>query len=174
MLVHKSVRKKLLTYLKRMTEKLYGMQPCKNREYPKIINEKHFDRLCGYIDQRHTVVGGEWSRKSGKIEPTILTRVSWDSPVMQEEIFGPILPVLVYEDLDEAIAQILWHCISLQEAAGQKKRYSDRFPMAGDVSMIQLSIWLLRICHLEVSGKVEWDPTMEKQGLIHLPIERAF
>ena len=105
-LVHKSVRKKLLTYLKRMTEKLYGMQPCKNREYPKIINEKHFDRLCGYIDQRHTVVGGEWSRKSGKIEPTILTRVSWDSPVMQEEIFGPILPVLVYEDLDEAIAQI--------------------------------------------------------------------
>ena len=46
--------------------------------------------------------------------------------------------------------------------------------MAGDVSMIQLSIWLLRICHLEVLGKVEWDPTMEKQGLIHLPIERAF
>lgn len=62
--------------------------------------------FCGYIDQRHTVVGGEWARKSGKIEPTILTRVSWDSPVMQEEIFGPILPVLVYEDLDEAIAQI--------------------------------------------------------------------
>mgnify|MGYP000152253996 CR=1 FL=1 len=89
----------------------------------------HFDRLCGYIDQRHTVVGGEWSRKSGKIEPTILTRVSWDSPVMQEEIFGPILPVLVYEDLDEAIAQInsrpksLLGIVSLyKEAAGQKKR----------------------------------------------------
>lgn len=105
-LVHKSVRKKLLAYMKRMTEKMYGTQPCKNRDYPKIINEKHFERLCGYIDQRHTVVGGEWSRKSGKIEPTILTRVSWDSPVMQEEIFGPILPVLAYEDLDEAITQI--------------------------------------------------------------------
>ena len=105
-LVHKSVRKKLLAYMKRMTEKMYGTQPCKNRDYPKIINEKHFERLCGYIDQRHTVVGGEWSRKSGKIEPTILTRVSWDSPVMQEEIFGPILPVLAYEDLDEVITQI--------------------------------------------------------------------
>ena len=105
-LVHKSVRKKLLTYLKRMTEKLYGMQPCKNREYPKIINEKHFDRLCGYIDQRHTVVGGEWSRKSGKIEPTILTRVSWDSPVMQEEIFGPVMPVLTFNSIDEVIRNV--------------------------------------------------------------------
>lgn len=105
-LVQKRVRKKLLFYMKQMTEKLYGPHPCRNQEYPKIINEKHFERLCGYIDQRYTVTGGEWSKKTGKIAPTILTRVSWDSPVMQEEIFGPILPVLVYEDLDEAIVQI--------------------------------------------------------------------
>ena len=157
-LVHKSVRKKLLAYMKRMTEKMYGTQPCKNRDYPKIINEKHFERLCGYIDQRHTVVGGEWSRKSGKIEPTILTRVSWDSPVMQEEIFGPILPVLAYEDLDEAITQINRRPKPLALYLFTRSRRTEQkvlgqISYGGDVSMIRLSIWLLLICRLEVSGR---------------------
>ena len=102
----RKIKDRLVKHLIRQIRRQYSETPLQNPNYGKIINEKHFDRLCGYIDQRHTVVGGEWSRKSGKIEPTILTRVSWDSPVMQEEIFGPILPVLVYEDLDEAIAQI--------------------------------------------------------------------
>lgn len=74
------------------------------RQYPnpgdigKIINEKHFNRLKGLVDPSKVVYGGKASAPTLQIEPTVLDDVSWDDPVMQEEIFGPLLPVLIYED----------------------------------------------------------------------------
>ena len=81
-------------------------EPLSSEEYPKIINEKHFDRLCSLIEVSEVALGGASDRASRKIEPTVLYPVKETDPVMQEEIFGPVLPILTYASLDEAIAFI--------------------------------------------------------------------
>ncbi len=102
-LVHKSVEDKLLKQMARYIEKMYGREPCRNPEYPKMINEKHFTRVLRFIEDAHVVCGGGSRRDTLQIEPTVLNRVGWDSPVMREEIFGPVLPVLSYFDIKEAV-----------------------------------------------------------------------
>lgn len=101
-----SIHDQLISALKAEIEKQLGKEPLKNQNYGKIINEKHIDRLIGLIDPEKTVHGGRHNRESLQIEPTILDYVSWEDAVMQEEIFGPILPVLTYQQLDEAISII--------------------------------------------------------------------
>ncbi|MFD7031540.1 aldehyde dehydrogenase family protein [Streptomyces sp. NPDC059917] len=85
---------------------LYGEDPATAPDYGRIINERHFDRLTGLLDSGRTVVGGTHDRADRYIAPTVLAGVAPDSPVMREEIFGPILPVVEVADLDEAIAFI--------------------------------------------------------------------
>lgn len=102
-LVQESLREDLLRYVKKEIEGFYGPDPLFNEEYPKIINEKHFDRLLGLLEGQHIVAGGASDRASLKIEPTLLVDVDPDSGVMQEEIFGPILPILTFKRLEEAI-----------------------------------------------------------------------
>ncbi|MFJ3623817.1 aldehyde dehydrogenase family protein [Streptomyces iakyrus] len=82
---------------------LYGSDPAASGEYGRIINERHFDRLIGLLDSGRTVVGGTSDRAGKYIAPTILADVSPDAPVMREEIFGPILPIVTVSGLDEAI-----------------------------------------------------------------------
>lgn len=106
LLVQKSVKDKLLKQMKRQIEKMYGPDPCRSEDYPKMINQKHFDRVMGLIRDAHVVCGGGSRKETLQIEPTILDGVSWDHPVMQEEIFGPVLPVLTFYDLKEAANQI--------------------------------------------------------------------
>ncbi|MDO5409697.1 MAG: aldehyde dehydrogenase [Lachnospiraceae bacterium] len=101
-LVHESVKDELVKYLKFYISVMLGEKPLQNEEYPKIINEKHYDRLMGLLEGEHAVVGGKGSRRQLKIEPTVLTEVTEASPVMQEEIFGPILPVLTWQYLSNA------------------------------------------------------------------------
>lgn len=105
-LVHHKVKDKLLRQMTKYIRKMYGDDPCGNEEYPSIINRKHFERLLGLIQDSHVVCGGGSRRETLRIEPTILDHVKWDSPVMQEEIFGPILPVLTFFDLKEAVNQV--------------------------------------------------------------------
>ncbi|MFB9582598.1 aldehyde dehydrogenase family protein [Streptomyces goshikiensis] len=85
---------------------LYGQDPAESPDYGRIINERHFDRLSGLLDSGRTVTGGTRDRARRYIAPTVLAEVAPDSPVMGEEIFGPILPLLEVADLDEAIAFI--------------------------------------------------------------------
>ncbi|MEV7729644.1 aldehyde dehydrogenase family protein [Streptomyces sp. NPDC087917] len=85
---------------------LYGDDPAASPDYGRIVNERHFDRLTGLLDSGRTVVGGDNDRSERYIAPTVLAEVAPDSPVMQEEIFGPILPVVEVAGLDEAIAFI--------------------------------------------------------------------
>ncbi|MFJ9341963.1 aldehyde dehydrogenase family protein [Streptomyces sp. NPDC101733] len=85
---------------------LYGEDPAASPDYGRIVNERHFDRLTGLLDSGRTVVGGDNDRSERYIAPTVLAEVAPDSPVMQEEIFGPILPVVEVAGLDEAIAFI--------------------------------------------------------------------
>ena len=104
-LVHKSMKDKLVKYMAKMIDKMYG-QPCNNPAYPKIVNEKHFKRLCGLMKEEHVLKGGAVRSATLQIEPTILDRITWESPVMQEEIFGPILPVMTFYDIREVIEMV--------------------------------------------------------------------
>lgn len=105
-LVQKSVKEKLIKYMAKYIRKMYGEYPCQNPEYPRMINKKHFDRVFGLLKDAQVVCGGGSDAKSLQIEPTILDDVTWDSPVMQEEIFGPILPVLTFYNIEEVTALV--------------------------------------------------------------------
>ena len=104
--VHKSVKDKLLKQMTKQIRRMFGTDPCRNEEYPKMINEKHYERVLGLTKDAHVVCGGGSRKETLQIEPTILDQVSWDHPVMQEEIFGPLLPVLTFYDLEEVVAQV--------------------------------------------------------------------
>lgn len=109
LLVHKDVKKELLVSMKKYIKKFYGEEPCKNEEFPKIVNEKHFNRLKNLIATGEVIVGGDSNNATLQISPTLLDHVTWDDPVMQEEIFGPILPVLEYDEIDKVITMVNSH-----------------------------------------------------------------
>ncbi|MEU6052605.1 aldehyde dehydrogenase family protein [Streptomyces xanthochromogenes] len=90
----------------RAVEAVFGADPQSSREFGRIVNERHFDRLGALLDSGRTVTGGHTDRATKYIAPTVLADVDPKAPVMQEEIFGPILPVVTVADLDEAIAFI--------------------------------------------------------------------
>ncbi|MEJ1200522.1 aldehyde dehydrogenase family protein [Streptomyces sp. BB1-1-1] len=89
--------------LVRAVEGLYGTDPAQSAEYARIVNERHFDRLTGLLDSGRVVVGGGSDRAEKYLAPTVLADVAPDAPVMREEIFGPILPIVTVPGLDEAI-----------------------------------------------------------------------
>lgn len=100
-LCHKDVKDELIKCLKNEITKQYGETPLENNNYGKIINEKHFKRLLSLINKNKVVHGGKSKKESLKIEPTIMDFVMWEDAIMQEEIFGPILPVLTYETFED-------------------------------------------------------------------------
>ncbi|QOV18054.1 aldehyde dehydrogenase [Blautia liquoris] len=104
-LVQESVIDKFLEHLIHWTKKMYG-NIFENSDYPRIINEKHFERLLGLLNHGEVFFGGNYSRDTLKIEPTILYPVNESEPVMQEEIFGPLIPVLTYKTISDADAFI--------------------------------------------------------------------
>ncbi|GAA2782378.1 aldehyde dehydrogenase family protein [Kitasatospora paracochleata] len=85
-------------------EALYGQDPATHPEYGRIVNERHFDRLTALLGDGRTVIGGQHDRASRYLAPTVLADVAPDAPVMREEIFGPVLPIVAVPDLDAAIA----------------------------------------------------------------------
>ncbi len=106
LLVHKSIKGLLVAAMKAAMGKFYTSDPQQSGDYARIINEAHFKRLNNYLSSGNIVVGGQANEAGKYIAPTILDNINWSDPVMQEEIFGPILPVLEYEDLDEVIKNI--------------------------------------------------------------------
>lgn len=105
-LCHRSVREKLIEEVCTQIKKQYGEDPLTNPDYGKIINEKHFDRICGLLDKDKIVLGGRYSRETLQLEPTVMDRVTWEDAVMQEEIFGPIMPVLIFDSFDEIYSML--------------------------------------------------------------------
>lgn len=103
LLIEKSIKEEFLKYFKAEIVKMFGEEPLKNESYGKIINEKHFNRICRLIDKDKVIFGGESDEESQKIAPTILDNVTLDDACMKEEIFAPILPVITYEKVEEAI-----------------------------------------------------------------------
>lgn len=99
----------LIRAIQKEIHRQFGKNPLKNPDYGKIINEKHFERLLGLIDKEKLVCGGESDPSTLQIAPTVLKDVTWEDAVMGEEIFGPILPILTYDSLDEAIRTVESH-----------------------------------------------------------------
>lgn len=101
--VHRDVKEELLVLLKGAIEKFYSENPEESEEYSKIINESAIERLNELITGVNIFYGGQVNNSSLHFSPTILTDITVDSPVMQEEIFGPILPVLSFDNIDEVV-----------------------------------------------------------------------
>lgn len=119
---NRTVKDKLLAELKLQIGAQYGESPLKNEHYGNMINEKHFDRILGLLDSDKVVHGGNSNRDSLQLEPTIMDHVTFQDAVMQEEIFGPILPILTFNSLDEAVQKIqsLPHPLALYLFTEQK------------------------------------------------------
>ena len=105
-LCHISVKERLVELLRQEIIRQFGKEPLLSDDYGKIINEKHFNRLIGLIDKDKLVIGGKYDKDACKIEPTLMDNVTRADAVMQEEIFGPVLPVLTYSDIDDVVKDI--------------------------------------------------------------------
>jgi aldehyde dehydrogenase (NAD+) len=103
LLVHKAVKGQLIEALGREFRSLLGQNPKQCNHFVRIVNDKAFDRLVSYIDGADVVFGGEYDKSERFITPTIIDNVALDSPIMQEEIFGPIFPVVTFETTEEAV-----------------------------------------------------------------------
>ncbi len=101
LLVHEDVKKELLPLLEHEIAKMLGEVPLNNPDLPKIINRKHFKRLLQLMEDEKVIIGGDFKYETNQIAPTILDDITLQSPVMGEEIFGPILPVLTYKTKNE-------------------------------------------------------------------------
>ncbi len=126
-LCDKRIRDELITAILAEIEKQFGNEPLKNPNYGKIINEKHFERILGLINVEKLVYGGQSEPESLRIAPTVLNNITWDDAVMGEEIFGPLLPILTFDTLDEALDTVESHPHPLalyffsEDKAAQKK-----------------------------------------------------
>lgn len=100
------VKNELISEIKKQIKIQFGSEPIKNNNYGKIINEKHFKRLLALSDTSKIIYGGGYNQSVLKIEPSVMDNVTFDDAVMQEEIFGPILPVLTYKSIGKAICRI--------------------------------------------------------------------
>lgn len=106
-LVHHTKKKELIEKLKMSIKQLYGENPLTNPDYPKIISQHHYHRLLDLTQNEKIALGGVGNESNLKIAPTILEDISFESPVMQEEIFGPILPIITFKSLDEVIRELV-------------------------------------------------------------------
>lgn len=106
LLVQRSIKEEMLEAIASCIREFYGENPAKSPDYARIIDERQFDRLVALLKEGKIIVGGEVNRSDRYIAPTVIDEISWQAPIMQDEIFGPILPVLEYEELTEAIANV--------------------------------------------------------------------
>ncbi|HAZ44023.1 MAG TPA: aldehyde dehydrogenase family protein [Cyanobacteria bacterium UBA11369] len=106
LLVDKTIKKDLIENIKNCLKEFYGDDPANNPDYGRIINQKQFARLTALLNNGEIIVGGKTNSETLYIAPTLIDNVSLDAPIMQEEIFGPILPIIEYNNLSEAVGII--------------------------------------------------------------------
>lgn len=105
-LCHASVKDAFVKAVIAEIKKQFGEDPLVNKDYGKIINQKHFARLCALMDSQKVVYGGKTDAERCQIAPTVMDNVTYDDAVMGEEIFGPIMPILTFDDFDKVIADL--------------------------------------------------------------------
>lgn len=156
LLVHEAVQEQLLDSLKEILPKFFSSKPEESYNYGKIINEKQFDRIAGYLSGGTKQYGGRTDREKLFIEPTILTGVPLEAPVMNDEIFGPVLPVIPFKTREEALSIIERHPNPLSfyiYTASRKKEqeWLEAVPAGG--ACVNNSSWHLTNHHLPFGGR---------------------
>jgi aldehyde dehydrogenase (NAD+) len=106
LLVDRAIKDQFVVALLKAIKELYGEDPAKSPDYGRVINQFHLDRLTALLANQKILVGGQADLSAKYLAPTVVDEVSWDNPLMAAEIFGPILPILTYDSLDEVIAEI--------------------------------------------------------------------
>jgi len=104
--VHEKLKKKLIMEMKKQIKRFYGKTPLENEDYVRIINQAHFNRLESLLSEGKILHGGQTNEDKLCIEPTIIDDLSWEDPIMKTEIFGPLLPILTFRDINEALSAI--------------------------------------------------------------------
>lgn len=104
--VHEKIKNKFIQMMKRYIKQFYGKDPLKNEDYVRLIHKKQYDRIYNLLSSSEIIYGGRTDQKRLTIEPTLLHKVSWEDKIMQEEIFGPLLPILTFHTLDKAISDL--------------------------------------------------------------------
>ena len=156
LLVHASVKEQLLNAMKETIQQFFTDKPEESYNYGKIINEKQFNRISGYLSSGTKVTGGRTDKEKLFIEPTILTDVPLDAPVMTDEIFGPVLPVITFTEMEEAKAIIDKHpnplAFYIYTSAKQKeKQWLEAVPAGG--CCVNNSSWHLTNHNLPFGGR---------------------
>jgi aldehyde dehydrogenase (NAD+) len=156
LLVHESVKDKLIEAMKENIQKFFTDKPEESYNYGKIINERQFNRLAGYLSDGKIAHGGRSNKEKLFIEPTILTNVPPDAPVMKDEIFGPVLPIISFTTSDEAKAVIGQHPnpLSLYIYTSSRKKeeeWLETVPAGG--SCVNNSSWHLTNHNLPFGGR---------------------
>ncbi len=103
LLIDETVKEEFLRIFVETVKKMYGQNPLDNPNYGKMINQKHYDRVMGLIQKEKVILGGEGRSEELRISPTVMDGVVSGDAVMQEEIFGPVLPVLTYKKIEDAV-----------------------------------------------------------------------
>lgn len=152
LLVNKKIKSDLLAEIKKCIHDFYGDNPAESPDYARIINQNQFDRLTKLLQNENIALGGETNSSDRYIAPTIIDGVSLDAPIMLEEIFGPILPVIAYENLEEAISII-----------NSRPKPLALYIFSGDRDIQQ------RILHATSSGGVCINDTVMQVSLNELP-----
>lgn len=155
-LVHASIKDKLLSELKATLPKFFSEKPEESYNYGKIINEKQFNRIAGYLTNGSIEFGGRTDKEKLFIEPTILTNISFDAPVMNDEIFGPVLPVIPFETMEEAKAIIDRHPNPLSfyiytSSSRKEEEWLQAIPAGG--ACVNNSSWHLTNHYLPFGGR---------------------
>ncbi|MFC5471425.1 aldehyde dehydrogenase [Cohnella suwonensis] len=136
LLVHENVKTKLTEAIAQVVESFYGADPIAHPDYGRIVNARHFHRVASYLQDGKIVYGGRTDESALKIAPTLLEDVAPESPVMREEIFGPILPIIPYKNIDEVFAAVEMNekPLALYVFSGDKKfqeKIIGRIPFGG-------------------------------------------
>lgn len=103
LLIHESIKDEFISKMKSYIKDFFGDNPIESENFGRIVNEKRFDVLKSFLDEGNILIGGQSDKSSKFISPTIIDGIDLDSKIMQEEIFGPILPVITYNKIDEVV-----------------------------------------------------------------------
>ena len=105
-LVHSSIKEKFINELQKDLFDFYGVDSIRNKDYPKIIDSNHLDKLVNLLEDQDIIYGGKFDRNLCKLEPTIVDNVDFNNKLMDEEIFGPIFPIIAYTDINEILYKV--------------------------------------------------------------------
>ncbi|HVU56007.1 MAG TPA: aldehyde dehydrogenase [Puia sp.] len=155
LLVHADIKDRLLDSVRDVIRGFYGERPEESYDYPRIVHEKRFDTLVGYLSQGRIAAGGRADKSRLFIEPTLMEDVAPESPLMREEIFGPILPVFTFRHMEEALAIVRRQPDPLAfylftKDAERQRAWMERYAFGG--GCINNTVWHFANHHLPFGG----------------------